>query len=268
MSVAVPSLDSLDFKGKRVLMRCDFNVPQQDDGSISDDTRIRAALPTIQECLKRGASRVVLMSHLGRPKGVDEKLRLAVVGRRLAELLGRAVVQLAESTGPLVEAAVENAPTGAVILLENVRFHPSETKGDPKLAAEYAKLGDVFVNDAFGTSHPDHAPMVAQHARLREVLDVEDRIARHRGERVHQQVERREQPRVFGELAAEAQPHPAAKVHVEDAGNVAVEQQELRAQELTDVRVHRTGGLSAATAKRRLRPSIQRTRARRSLPWR
>ncbi|MBM3977857.1 MAG: phosphoglycerate kinase [Planctomycetes bacterium] len=157
MSVAVPSLDSLDFKGKRVLMRCDFNVPQQDDGSISDDTRIRAALPTIQECLKRGASRVVLMSHLGRPKGVDDKLRLAVVGRRLAELLGRAVVQLAESTGPLVEAAVKNAPSGAVILLENVRFHPTETKGDPKLAAEYAKLGDVFVNDAFGTSHRDEA---------------------------------------------------------------------------------------------------------------
>jgi phosphoglycerate kinase len=165
MAVSAPSLDALDLRGKRVLMRCDFNVPQEDDGSISDDTRIRAALPTIQECLKRGASRVVLMSHLGRPKGVDDNLRLAVVGRRLAELLKLPVVQLTESIGSVVEAAVKSAPSGAVILLENVRFHATETKGDAKLAAEYAKLGDVFVNDAFGTSHRDEAS-VSGAARL------------------------------------------------------------------------------------------------------
>jgi phosphoglycerate kinase len=165
MTVTAPGLDSLDLRGKRVLMRCDFNVPQEDDGSISDDTRIRAALPTIQECLKRGATRVVLMSHLGRPKGVDEKLRLAGIGKRLSQLLGKPVLQLSESIGPAVVAAVQGAPQGAVILLENVRFHATETKGDVKLAAEYAKLGDVFVNDAFGTSHRDEAS-VSGAARL------------------------------------------------------------------------------------------------------
>jgi len=146
-------LDALVLKGKRVLMRVDFNVPQDASGKITDDTRIRAALPTIEEVLAKGARCVVLMSHLGRPKGVDEKLRLAPVAKRLAKLLGQEVLALKESTGPAVEKAVAAAPKGSVILLENVRFNAGEQKADPELSKAYAKLGDVFVNDAFGTSH-------------------------------------------------------------------------------------------------------------------
>ena len=146
-------LDALDVKGKRVLMRVDFNVPQDSSGKISDDTRIRAALPTIEEVLAKGARCVVLMSHLGRPKGVDEKLRLAPVAKRLAKLLGQEVQALKESTGVTVEKAIASAPKGSVILLENVRFNAGEQKADPELSKAYAKLGDVFVNDAFGTSH-------------------------------------------------------------------------------------------------------------------
>jgi phosphoglycerate kinase len=150
-------LDALDVAGKRVLVRVDFNVPMDDSGAISDDTRIRAALPTIRELLERGARTVVLMSHLGRPKGVDETLRLDPIARRLGELLGRPVTKLGESVGAEVERALAEAPQGSVILLENVRFNRGETKGDPELAAAYARLGECFVNDAFGTSHRDEA---------------------------------------------------------------------------------------------------------------
>jgi phosphoglycerate kinase len=150
---AAQGLDALAMEGKRVLMRVDFNVPQDDSGAIGDDTRIRAALPTIHEVLRKGARCVVLMSHLGRPKGVDEKLRLGPVAARLEKLLKRKVLKLDDSTGPAVEAAVNGAPAGSVILLENVRFNAGEQKADPALSAAYAKLGDVFVNDAFGTSH-------------------------------------------------------------------------------------------------------------------
>ena len=146
-------LDALDVKGKRVLMRVDFNVPQDASGAITDDTRIRAALPTIREVLKKGARVVVLMSHLGRPKGIDEKLRLAPVAERLSKHLKLPVLALRESTGAEVEAAVARAATGSVVLLENVRFNAGEQKADPALSAAYARLGDVFVNDAFGTSH-------------------------------------------------------------------------------------------------------------------
>jgi phosphoglycerate kinase len=157
-------LDSLDLAGKRVLVRVDFNVPLR-DGVITDDTRIRAALPTLREIRERGG-RPVLMSHLGRPKGqVVEELRLNPVAERLQELLGAPVLKLAESTGPEVEAAIAAAGSNAVVLLENVRFHPGETKGAPELSAAYARLGDVFVNDAFGTSHRDQCS-VAGVARL------------------------------------------------------------------------------------------------------
>ncbi len=152
-SVPTAGLDALDVKGKRVLMRVDFNVPQDAAGQISDDTRIRAAVPTIREVLAKGARCVVLMSHLGRPKGVDEKLRLDPLAARLETLLARKVTKLNDSTGAAVEKAVASAPTGSVILLENVRFNAGEQKADPQLSAAYAKLGDVFVNDAFGTSH-------------------------------------------------------------------------------------------------------------------
>ena len=146
-------LDALEVKGKRVLMRVDFNVPQDASGAITDDTRIRAALPTIREVLAKGARVVVLMSHLGRPKGVDEKLRLAPVAERLSKHLKLPVIALKESTGAAVEAAVAQAAPGSVVLLENVRFNAGEQKADPALSAAYARLGDVFVNDAFGTSH-------------------------------------------------------------------------------------------------------------------
>jgi phosphoglycerate kinase len=152
-AVAAPGLDALDVRGKRVLMRVDFNVPQDDAGNVSDDTRIRAALPTIREVLEKGARCVVLMSHLGRPKGVDAKLRLGPVAERLSKLLGKPVTKLDESTGAAVEKAVSGASAGSVLLLENVRFNAGEQKSDPALTAAYAKLGDVFVNDAFGTSH-------------------------------------------------------------------------------------------------------------------
>ena len=154
--LAVPGLGDLEFDRKRVLCRVDFNVPL-DGRRITDDTRIRAALPTLQAILRGGGS-PVLLSHLGRPKGeVREELRLDPVGTRLSELLGRPVLKLDESVGPAVERAVAEAPEGTVVLLENVRFHPGETSGDPGLAAAYARLGDVFVNDAFGSSHRDHA---------------------------------------------------------------------------------------------------------------
>jgi phosphoglycerate kinase len=153
MRFDVPRLDELALEGKRVLVRVDFNVPQDDSGAITDDTRIRAALETIQEIFQK-KGRPILMSHLGRPEGkVVESMRLAPVGARLAELAKRKVVCLKESLGPEVERAVAAAPRDAIVLLENVRFHKGETKGDVELAKGYAKLGDVFVNDAFGTSH-------------------------------------------------------------------------------------------------------------------
>ena len=157
MKLEVPGLDALEVAGRRVLVRVDFNVPLADDGTISDDTRIRAALPTIEALLARGAT-VVLMSHLGRPKGEPSaKYRLDPVAERLQELLGRPVTKLDDCVGPEVEAAVARAPAKSVILLENVRFQPGETKGDAALAERLARLGDAFVNDAFGTSHRDHA---------------------------------------------------------------------------------------------------------------
>ncbi|MCZ6598689.1 MAG: phosphoglycerate kinase [Planctomycetota bacterium] len=153
----VPGLDTLDLEGKRVLIRVDFNVPLDEHGRITDDTRIRAAVPTLREVLRRGGG-PVLMSHLGRPQGrVVESLRMDPVALRLSEALGRPVLKLEGSSGREVEAAVRDTPPKTTVLLENVRFHPGETRGDPKLGAAYALLGDVFVNDAFGTSHRDHA---------------------------------------------------------------------------------------------------------------
>jgi len=153
MRFDVPHLDDLDLAGKRVLVRVDFNVPQDEAGHITDDTRIRASLETIEAILaKKG--RPVLMSHLGRPEGkVVESMRLKPVAERLEQLTKKKVVRLDESIGPAVEKAIAASPAGAIVLLENVRFHKGETKGDAELAKGYARLGDVFVNDAFGTSH-------------------------------------------------------------------------------------------------------------------
>lgn len=151
------TIQEMDVQGKRVLVRVDFNVPQsKETGEITDDTRIRAALPTIQYLLEHNA-RVILMSHLGRPKGkVEESMRLDKVALRLSELLERPVRKLDEAVGELVEQAVAQMQDGDVILLENIRFYPGEEKNDPLFSAELAKLGDIYVNDAFGTAHRAH----------------------------------------------------------------------------------------------------------------
>ena len=165
MSAQLPGLDALDLAGKRVLIRVDFNVPLNAAGEITDDTRIRAALPTIREVLG-GWGSVVLMTHLGRPQGeVRPEFRLDAVAVRLAELMEMPVQKLDASIGPEVEAAVNSAPPESIVLLENVRFNAGETQGDPELSAAYARLGDLFVNDAFGTSHRHHCS-VAGVARL------------------------------------------------------------------------------------------------------
>ena len=150
------TIRDIDLKGKRVLERADFNVPLDGSQKITDETRIRESLPTIQLALEKGASRVVLMSHLGRPKGKDPKQSLQPVANRLSELLGQPVVQCSDCIGSAVQA--ELAKGGAkVFLLENVRFYAEEEKNDPAFAKQLAQWGDVYVNDAFGTSHRAHA---------------------------------------------------------------------------------------------------------------
>ncbi len=150
------TIRDIDAQGKRVLVRVDFNVPLE-GGIITDDTRIRAALPTIQYLLDGGAT-LILCSHLGRPKGqVVDDLRMDPVAHRLSELLDRPVSKLDDCIGPEVEAAVQAAQPGDVILLENTRFQPGETKNDPALAGQLAALADLYVNDAFGSAHRAHA---------------------------------------------------------------------------------------------------------------
>lgn len=154
--MAKRSLLDYPLDGKTVLVRVDFNVPLQ-DGKVADDTRIRKALPTIEHLLRRHC-RVVLMSHLGRPKGqVVDALRLDPVAKCLEELLGRPVTKLDDCVGPQVEAAVQGMAGGDVVLLENLRFHPEETANDAAFAARLGGLADVFVNDAFGAAHRAHA---------------------------------------------------------------------------------------------------------------
>jgi phosphoglycerate kinase len=151
------TIRDIDLAGKRVLVRVDFNVPLDSQQHITDDTRIRAALPTIRYLLDQGAA-VILMSHLGRPDGrVVDTLRLAPVAQRLGELLGRPVEMAAESVGPAVEAQARALQPGQVLLLENLRFHKEEEKNDPGFARQLAALGEVYVNDAFGTAHRAHA---------------------------------------------------------------------------------------------------------------
>ena len=153
------TVKDINVTGKRVLVRVDFNVPLA-EGKVADDTRLRAALPTIQYLLDQGA-KVILMSHLGRPKGkVVEELRMDPVAERLSELLGRPVRKLDDCVGDAVKAAVAEMRPGDVILLENTRFHPEERKNDPQFAKKLAELADVFVNDAFGTAHRAHASTV------------------------------------------------------------------------------------------------------------
>ncbi len=144
-----------DLAGRRVLVRVDFNVPLE-DGAVADDLRIRAALPTIEELRRRGA-RIVLVSHLGRPKDREPSLSMAPVGARLGELLATPVRVAPGVVGDDVRAAVDELRDGDLLLLENVRYEPGETKNDPGLAAELASLADVYVDDAFGAAHRAHA---------------------------------------------------------------------------------------------------------------
>lgn len=151
------TLKDIQTAGKRVFVRCDFNVPVDKAGSITDDTRIRAALPTIQYLIESGA-KVILASHFGRPKdGPVDEFRLTAVAARLSKLLGKPVIKTDDCIGAEAEAAVAAMKPGDVVLLENVRFHKEEEKNDPAFAAKLAALADVYVNDAFGTAHRAHA---------------------------------------------------------------------------------------------------------------
>ena len=153
-------------QGKKVIVRVDFNVPLDKNFKITDDRRIKAALPTLQYILEQNPAKLILMSHLGRPKGeVVEGMRLTPVGERLEELLGEKVLKLDDCIGPEVETAV-NTSAEKVILLENLRFHKEETKNDPGFSKQLAALADVYVNDAFGSAHRAHASTAGITANL------------------------------------------------------------------------------------------------------
>lgn len=150
------TLRDLDLSGKRVLIRVDFNVPLK-QGKVTDVTRIEASLPTIRYALEKGA-RLILMSHLGRPDGqVKEELRMKPVAEALSRLIGKPVRTVPDCVGPEAEAAASQLKSGEILLLENLRFHPEEEKNDPSFSKSLAKLGDLYVNDAFGTAHRAHA---------------------------------------------------------------------------------------------------------------
>lgn len=155
--MGIKSIKDLDLKNKRVLIRVDFNVPLNENSAITDDARIKGALSTIQYAISQGA-KVILMSHLGRPKGkVDKKKSLIPVARRLSELLGTSVNMAPDCIGDKVKAMVEGLKPGEVLLLENLRFHAEEEKNNPEFAKELASLGEVYVDDAFATAHRAHA---------------------------------------------------------------------------------------------------------------
>ncbi len=154
-SIGKKTIRDIDVAGKRVLLRADLNVPME-NGVITDDTRIRESLPTITYLLEHGA-KVIVCSHLGRPKGVDAALSLAPVAGRLGNLLRREVFFVEDCVGPIAEAAVRATDGRFPVLLENLRFHPEEEANDPAFAAQLASLADIFVNDAFGAAHRAHA---------------------------------------------------------------------------------------------------------------
>jgi phosphoglycerate kinase len=152
------TIRDVDLKGKRVLVRVDFNVPIE-DGTITDDTRITAAVPTLKAILDKKPRSIVLMSHLGRPKdGVpDPKYSLRPVANELSKLLGKPVAFAEDATNDAALQQANNLPEGGILVLENTRFYPGETKNDPELARKFAKFGDIFVNDAFGSAHRAHS---------------------------------------------------------------------------------------------------------------
>ncbi len=161
--MAKRTVRDLEVSGRKVLVRVDFNVPQTPDGGVADDRRIKSALPTLNDVLGRGGS-LILVSHLGRPSGdpvADQPFRMDCVAERLAELIGRSVMKVDDTVGPLAALACENLAAGEIVVLENVRFNPGEKKGDVGFAKKLAGLADCYVNDAFGTCHRDEASMVA-----------------------------------------------------------------------------------------------------------
>jgi phosphoglycerate kinase len=165
------TVKDIDVKGKKVLVRVDFNVPLDKDRNVADDTRLRGAIPTIRYLLDQDA-RPVLMSHLGRPKGqVVESLRMTPVGKRFSELIDYPVLTLKECVGPRVQEAIEKNPD-KIVLLENLRFHPGERENLPDFSRALADLADVYVNDAFGTSHRAHASTVGVTAYLPSVMGL------------------------------------------------------------------------------------------------
>jgi len=158
--MAKKTVKDIDVKKKKVLVRVDFNVPMKPDGTITDDTRIRACLPTIEYLIKQ-QSRIILCSHLGRPGGkVVKELRLAPAAKRLSELLRKPVEVLSECVGPKVEEAVSKLRDGDIVLLENLRFYPQEEANDPDFAQRLSRLADIYVDDAFGSCHRAHASIV------------------------------------------------------------------------------------------------------------
>ena len=164
------TVDSVSFHGKRALVRVDYNVPLDRDGNISDDTRIRCTLPTINHILDEGGA-IILMSHLGRPKGeIRPEMSLAPVARRLRRLLHQEVQLAHDCVGEEVKALVEKLRPGDVLLLENLRFHKGETDNDPEFARELASLGDIYVDDAFATAHREHASVVGVPAFLKPAV--------------------------------------------------------------------------------------------------
>ncbi len=157
----IRTIDQIDLSGKRVLIRVDFNVPFDKAGNVTDDTRIRAALPTIREAMTKGA-KTILLSHLGRPKGTRvPEMSLAPVAPKLSALLGKEALFVADCVGPEVEKAVQGMRPGDVLLLENVRYNPGEEKNDEAFGKQLAALCDVYVNDAFATAHRGHSSNVA-----------------------------------------------------------------------------------------------------------
>jgi phosphoglycerate kinase len=158
------SVDQLDVKGRRVLVRLDLNVPLK-GGRITDDLRIREAMPTVRSIVERSGI-AICMSHLGRPKGVDDALRLAPVAARMSELLGKPVTAFTEINSDSVAAACKRLPPGSVALLENLRFDPGEQKGDPQFTQRLAALGELYVDDAFGTAHRPDASVAGVPALL------------------------------------------------------------------------------------------------------
>jgi phosphoglycerate kinase len=187
MNLTKQTIDQLDLRNKRVIIRVDFNVPLDDASQITDDSRIRAALPTINHVIDEGGS-VVLCSHLGRPKGQPcPELSLAPVAKRLQRLMGKTVLFAHDCIGPEVQSLVSQMKVGDVLLLENLRFHPGEEANDDTFASQLASLGDVYINEAFGTAHRSHASTIgipkfvkiaaAGYLMKREVESLEGAVA-------------------------------------------------------------------------------------------